>query len=192
MRNSRVIVILLSLLAIPALLAGCDTGTEAEAEDEDEVESDLTTVEGAILTLQQCWELADIDAYAGIFTDEFIFYFDPNDVDQGLPPSWDLQDELAAAELLFGYVGADSIELTLTLPDGFNEPDGDTGVVNGAAYEIRVTVPDGDYIYVAQGNCNFGLERSDGEWRFTTWYDLVSYRLLSGVETSWGAIKARG
>ncbi len=134
--------------------------------------------------------MADIDAYAGIFTDEFIFYFDPSDVDQGLTPCWDLQDELAAAELLFDNVGANSIELTLTLPDGFEEPDGDTGAVNGAAYYIQVAVPDYDLIYVAQGNCNFGLERADGEWRFTTWYDLVGYRLLGGVYTSWGRIKA--
>jgi hypothetical protein len=49
----------------------------------------------------------------------------------------------------------------------------------------------GDVNGVAQGNCNFGLERSDGEWRFTTWYDLVGYRLLS-ESTTWGAIKARG
>lgn len=185
MRNPRAIVIILGLLAIPVLLAGCDTGTEPE----DGVESDLTTVEGAILTLQQCWDLADLDTYAGIFTDEFIFYFDPQDADQGLPPCWDLQDELDAAGNIFDNVGDNNIELTLTMPDGFEEPEGDTCTVDGVAYDIRVTVPDDDIIIVAQGMCSFSLDRSDGEWRFTTWYDLVGYRLLGGEEATWGEIK---
>ncbi|MBD3371848.1 MAG: hypothetical protein GF403_03935 [Candidatus Coatesbacteria bacterium] len=186
MRNPRATVVIVSLLAIPVLLAGCDTVTEPE----DQVESDLTTVEGAILTLEQCWDLADLDAYAGVFTDEFIFYFDPQDVDHGLPPSWGLQDELDAAGNIFDIVGANNIELTLTMPDGFDEPEDDTCTVNGVAYEIRVTHPDDDIIYAAQGMCNFSLDRSDGEWRFTTWYDLVGYRLLGGMSTSWGQIKA--
>lgn len=186
MRNPRAIVIILGLLAIPVLLAGCETVTGPE----DEVESDQTTVEGAILTLEQCWDLADLDTYAGVFTDGFIFYFDPQDVDQGLPPSWDLQDELDAAGNIFDNVGANNIELTLTMPDGFEEPEGDTCTINGVAYDIRVTVPDDDIIYAAQGMCNFSLEKTDGEWRFDEWYDLVGYRLLGGVYTSWGYIKA--
>lgn len=101
-----------------------------------------------------------------------------------------MQDELDAAGNIFDKVGANNIELTLIMPDGFDEPEDDTCTINGVAYDIRVAVPDDDTIYPAQGMCNFSLEKSDGEWRFDEWYDLVGYRLLGGELTSWGAIKA--
>lgn len=97
-----------------------------------------------------------------------------------------MQEELDAAKALFKRAGAENIELNLTMPEDFSEAEGDSCIVEGVAYEIRVRID--DTTYLAQATANFFLEKTDGEWLTEDWYDIVDYRLLA-ESTSWGQIE---
>ncbi|MCK4594299.1 hypothetical protein KAU45_07340, partial [bacterium] len=120
---------------------------------------------------------------------DFTFYFDLGDVDYGLPFSWDYDEETAAYTGLFGAVGAGNVAVWLDL-SGVIEPEGgvETYQVQAVSYLVRVVI--GKDMYEAEGLLDMQLEKIDGDWGITKWWDRASFLLLGITETSWGAIKA--
>ncbi len=163
----------------------CCTGTDGDGNDYDQ-----TTVLGTLHLFQDVWNDGDLDAYKGLLDEEnFTFYFDPQDVDYGLPFSWGYVEEAAAYTGLFDTVGAGNISVWLDL-SGVTEPEGgaETYQVQAISYLVRVVI--GKDMYEAEGRLDMQLEKIDGDWVITKWWDRASFLLLGITETSWGAIKA--
>jgi hypothetical protein len=60
----------------------------------------MSTISNVIHNLKQAYIDRNFDEYAKLFTDDFQFYFDPND--DGVPDSWALGDELNVHRNMFG------------------------------------------------------------------------------------------
>jgi hypothetical protein len=180
----------INLIGASLMLVGlsCTTGTDGE----EGVPHDQSSVLGALLLFVDVWNSGDVDTYENLLDDNFTFYFDPGDVDYGLPESWGYVAEMEAYENLFDAVGAENVDVTLDL-SGVTEPgDGtDTCLVEEVPYQVYVIVSYGEYdvTYIARGNLDMGLTRADGGWIITKWWDWDTDGLL-GEHTTWGAIKA--
>ncbi len=175
-------------LAVVALLIciSCLTGTDGDGNGND---YDQTTVLGTLNLFLQVWNDGDVDAYENLLDEDFTFYFDSGDVDHGLPPFWGYVDEAAAYTGLFDTVGAGNISVWLDL-SGVTEPEGgaETYQVQEISYLVRVII--GKDMYKAEGFLDMQLEKIDGDWVITKWWDRASFLLLGITETTWGAIKA--
>jgi len=177
------------LIGATLLLVGlsCTTGTDGE----DGVPHDQTTVLGTLLLFVDVWNDCDIDTYKGLLDeDTFTFYFDPQDVDWGLPPSWDYVAEIAAVGNLFEAIGAENVDVELDL-DGIEEPQKseETYIVYGIHYNGKIHDEYTDANYPFLGNLNIQLKKTDGLWIITDWWDFAP-SLLSGLPATWGEIKA--
>lgn len=184
-RNGKALVII-GLLAVGLLVLGCDLFAIADPGDGDSGDDlqwqEPSTPKIVLEDLEWSYDNAEYyDKYENLIHDDFIFYFDPQDVDQGLPASWGKQDELDATKNLFENVGAANIELSLTLTDYQPPEDTDTEhIYNNVPYNLRVTMPDEDLIYVAQGHGNYTtkidgtLDNGLDRWWLVTWYDIVT------------------
>ncbi len=180
MRGSRFVVLIAALF-----LLSCCMGT-------DPVSHDQTTVLGTLHLFQDVWNDGDLDTYEGLLDEEnFTFYFDPRDVDYGLPFSWGYEDEIEAYTNIFDAVGAENVDVQLDL-DGVAEPEGDveTYSVIDILYEIDVYVEEESVTYKGSGQLNMKLVKTGSQWVITLWWDIGGYRLPGVEETSWGAIKA--
>jgi hypothetical protein len=179
-------------LAAAALLLclSCTTGTDGE----EGVPHDQTSVLGTLLLFVDVWNDCDIDTYKGLLDeDTFTFYFAPEDVEYGLPLSWEYTEEIEAVTKLFDALGAENVDVQLDL-DGVTEPESEDGTyrVNGIPYEVRVydeAAEPEPILYLAEGWLNMELKKVESEWVITIWWDIFSQRLL-GCEMSWGMIKA--
>jgi hypothetical protein len=183
-------------LAIPIVVglmvfAACVNTTDPG----DGVPHDRTTVLGTLLLFVDVWNDCDIDTYKGLLDeDDFIFYFDPQDVDWGLPPSWDYDAEIQAVGNLFDAIGAENVDVELDLDD-VAEPEGDvdTYTVTDIPYDVRVCDEDAEWgptVYIATGLLDMEFEYTDGGWVITKWWDKAGSLLAGVCETSWGALKA--
>jgi len=137
-------------------------------------------------------------------SDDFIFYFDPDDVGQNppgghyiIPESWSYTEFWQAVENLFWR----SYSVSLTIPTAsVGEPDPNATVYKAENISIKLLVMiDEVNGYLADaGYCNFAFERYDGKegkkfWRLTGWWDntATTYDANPGVSpTSLGRILA--
>jgi len=139
------------------------------------------TPRAVIENIQWCYNNANL-VYYSLLLDvvNFVFYFDDQDVDQGLPPSWTYNEEIEATGNLFDAVGAANITLVLNFEgSGDTEPPpGDTEFeIKDVGYDLRVITP--EVIYQANAHANFHLSQfEDGEglmrWWLTLWWDIVA------------------
>jgi len=151
---------------------------------QDEWQEPLTP-RAVIEDIQYCYNTANYPYYTILLdVDNFVFYFDPQDVQKyDLPTSWTYVDETEATLKLFDAVGASNIVLGLDFSGcGNTEPDPNvtTFDIDNVAYTLRVTVPDKDLIYLAQAHANFELSKFEEEdthlmrWWLTLWWDMVT------------------
>jgi len=177
-------------LAITALLVclSCCTSTDGDGNGND---YDQTTVLGTLNLFLDVWNDGDLDAYENLLDDDFTFYFDPRDVqDHGLPESWDYEAEITAYTNLFDAIGPENVDVQLDL-SGITEPEegAETYLVEDVPYEVYVYIEAESFDIEARGDLDMQLEKTDGQWVVTDWWDKVSSLLLV-EDTSWGAIKA--
>jgi hypothetical protein len=176
------------LLAALCLCLSCTTGTDGE----EGVPHDQSSVLGTLLLFEDVWNSGDVDTYESLLDEDFLFYFDPMDVEYGLPESWDYEAEIQAFTNLFEAVGDENVDVTLDLTEVTEPEEGvDTYRVEEIPYEVRVLVHTeyGDILYPAYADLDVELTKVDDGWVITRWWDRVSYRLLA-MEVTWGEIKA--
>ncbi len=179
----------LAVLIAALFLMSCCAGTDGDGNGND---YDQTTVLGTLNLFLDVWNDGDVDTYENLLDeDTFTFYFDPWDIqDHGLPESWDYEAEITAFTNLFDAIGAENVDVQLDFSSVSEPEEGtDTYKVEGIPYIVRVQVEEEDIIYRAQAFLDLQLEKIDGDWVITDWWDRVTYLLLAD-ETTWGAIKA--
>jgi hypothetical protein len=179
-----------ALMAV-AFLASCTTGTDGDGG----VPHDRTTVLGTLLLFEDVWNNGDMNTYRDLLDeDAFTFYFDPMDVEHGLPESWGYADEITAVANLFNAIGEENVDAQLDL-DGVVEPEQGVATckVERIPYDVRVYDKKADpqpTEYLAIGRLDMELEYTDGVWVITKWWDRVSMPQPGICECSWGALKA--
>lgn len=174
----------LAVLIAALFLMSCCSGTDPG----DGVPHDQDSVLGTLYLFQDVWNDGDLDTYEGLLDeDTFTFYFDPEDVDYGLPFSWGYEDEIEAYTNLFDAIGAENIDVQLNL-DEVTEPEEGTNtcLVVDVPYAVSLKVEDSTY--QAFGNLDMQLEKTGGQWYITDWWDFAP-SLLSGLPTTWGMLK---
>ncbi|HDR06323.1 MAG TPA: hypothetical protein ENN88_01690, partial [Candidatus Coatesbacteria bacterium] len=109
--------LIFAALAVAALLLclSCTTTTEGDGNGQN-------TILGKLHLFLDAWNSGDVGEYEDLLADDFTFYFDPMDVDYGLPESWGYEEEIAAFASLFDAVGAENVIVQLYL-DGVTEPE---------------------------------------------------------------------
>lgn len=115
--------------------------------------------------------------YSTIFTQDFSFYFAPQDVtDFSTPASWTTSDEQDMLLILHSRIS--DIKLEFMLTDSSDE----IGASSARLYRsYELTSPQG---ILAKGNMELHMRKLYGYWYLDKWYD---YRL--GNERSWGLLK---
>lgn len=179
-------------IAVVALLVclSCCTTTGGDGDGNGDEQA---TVLGTLNLFLQVWNDGDVDTYEGLLDeDDFTFYFDPSDVGGGggdIPISWGFDEEITAYTNLFDAVGDGNIDVELDFSDVTEPADGvDIYKVEEIPYSLRVVTE--ELILLGEAHLDIQLEKMDGEWFITDWWDRISWRLPCGEECSWGAIKA--
>ncbi|UCE26250.1 MAG: hypothetical protein JSW52_07755 [Candidatus Coatesbacteria bacterium] len=112
----------------------------------------------------------------GLLSDDFVFYFDPNDVgtpvgDYEIPESWDREDFTTTCENMF--LEADLLEINFNTTDVSDPEEGTTYILKDVPMTLLVMVtPAGGYY--AEGLCDFGFA-NDTFGGYDNW--VVSERL---------------
>jgi hypothetical protein len=107
--------VLTALLALSMVAAGCKNEkklTPPPAESNYLAQSSAANV---LANLQRAYGERNIDQYRKLFTDDFIFVFnpaDPIDPAHPSPPQWGLADELGSTEHMFTDTQVTKIELS--------------------------------------------------------------------------------
>jgi hypothetical protein len=165
---------------------GCDLfsiPSDGDGDGESDWQEPLTP-RAVIEDIVWCYNHADGPSYGTLLDhDNFIFYFDPNDVgggeDHDIPDSWLYQAEVDATQNLFNAVGFANIALKLEFT-GPTEPNpGDVSfTMNNVNYDLSVYDENADpqpTQYVAHGYANFELSKFAGDtglrWWLTKWDD---------------------
>ncbi|MCK4594297.1 hypothetical protein KAU45_07330 [bacterium] len=174
-------------LAVAALLVclSCCTSTDGDGNGYDQ-----TTVLGTLNLFLEVWNDGDVSAYESLLDeDDFTFYFDPADVGGDIPVSWGFEEEITAFTNLFDVVGPENVDVELDFSDVTEPKEGtDTYLIEEIPYFVQVQVD--DMTFPAEADLDMQFAKIDGEWLITDWWDRFSWRLLCGVECSWGGIKA--
>jgi hypothetical protein len=206
-------------LTIGALAAGCEDET-TQPEDDSIVLPAPTTPEALIFSIEVLYNdkvhTADerLAGYASLFDSTFTFHFQPADINNGLPPSWGLEEELAAHASIFAAYGAGdtySIELRITHNPAQDETPPQVGhegwkQIFATNVYLRVMFNIEDGLEVNGGQAEFLFPpATEGRslaprFRIAEWTDLPRPGIRSNgprdaprsaVESStWGSIKA--
>ncbi len=145
----------------------------------------LTTPRGVIENIQWCYNNRDHLFYEELLDeDNFVFYFDPWDVDhRDVPFSWVYDLEVEATQNLFEAEKVSDISLTLIFEDKHDIEPGPSDTefrLDGVEYSLSVHVPEEDTVYQADAQANFELSKFEDDlglmrWWLTIWYDKVTW-----------------
>jgi hypothetical protein len=208
----------LSLLIAIFLAAGCKEDTTAPTDDSLVLPA-LTTPENVISAIEVIYNDKTHTAeqrlagYASLFPDAgapldqaFLFRFQPADIVHGLPPTWGLDQELAAHQAMFNAQAAGqiySIELRIThdparalTPPQVGREGWQEVFATNVYLRLMFNQDDGIEVNGAQAEFEFppaaGRSQAPRFW-ISDWTDLPRPGLeRSAVEPStWGSIKAQ-
>jgi hypothetical protein len=178
------------LLVLGTLFIACDSPTDTKP----------TPIADALKALETAYNNADLTAYkATLDASSYLFHFsesDQQDPDWDAPETYSYEEDTNSTENMFNAVGAENIELTLTLPE-FEEPGDDvnTFIVEEVGYDLYVTIPAYNITYHAQHVCKIEMTKVDGVWLITDLWDIVSFCGAGNsgpcVDETWGTIKYR-
>ena len=192
----KILYILAALLALSCFEEGGTTpGPEGPPE--------ATSPANVLKCVEMTFNLREKKIVVDEQSDNFVFYFDPDDVGQNppgggyvIPESWSCADFRGAVSNM--YRKAFSISLTIpTGRVGTPDPNQPTYKAENISIQLLVMIDELNG-YIANGYCNFEFMRYDGKegeklWRLTTWWDNtgVSYDANPGVSpTSVGRVFA--
>jgi hypothetical protein len=176
--------ILLSGMALTLLAVACG---DEPVNTPNEIQRLLPTSPRAVLVnVETAFNHRDINLLKAMLSENFVFYFDPDDVGHTppggshyvIPESWSYTEFWKAIERLFE--GAYRISLTIYAA-GVGEPDPEATTYRAENIRLRILVMIDDVNgYLADaGYCNFAFERYENEkgedlWRLTKWWDNTS------------------
>ena len=128
---------------------------------------------------------SNIRYYKDALSENFVFYFDPDDVGQNppvgkyiIPETWSYTDDWRATEKMFE--NAWSISLTIpTASVGTPDPEANIYKVTNINIKLLVMVDELNGYLADTGYCNFEFEKYKNEdnedrWRLTKWWDNTS------------------
>ena len=205
--TSRLARVAITALVAGVLAAGCDAEKKITPPDPPSPYLEPSSPLNVLKNLEYAYEHEDSTAYAAVFTEDFTFVFNPDDVrnpDNPTPAEWDLEDELQAAGAMFRSPSVDDISLNWSIgePDSSgaqNPQDPDTLAVRVDEINLDVITKRDDtiWIYKVQGATHwfhFLADRSvtyagdKHRWRVYRWLDSP---IGAGKteEMTWGHIK---
>ena len=164
-----------------------------------------TSPRAVLINVETAFNRRDINLLKAMLSENFVFYFDPDDVGQNppggskyrIPESWSYTLFWQAVEIMFNK--AFSISLTIPTANVVQPgPEETTWDAENINIKILVMVDEINGYIADTGYCNFRFERYDGEggkklWRLTKWWDntAASYDANPGVApTSFGRVLA--
>jgi hypothetical protein len=202
------------LVLLLTVTFGCDDSTKPEPEDNDPPTIPApTTPENVVSALEVIYNddvrspQERLDAYASLLSaneasseEAFIFEFMPADIQNGLPPSWGLNEELAVHRAIFDAQGAGDIySLELRIVHGPVEDltpphpgrEGWKQVFATNVY-LRLMLNLEDAFEVNGGQALFMFPPArEGKFSIAEWRDLPRPSPARSVESStWGSVKA--
>jgi hypothetical protein len=192
---------LLSILAISLVVLSC-----GENEDQPRLQfdwKDLTSPFNTLWDVQYCFNHFDlapnmIDYLSGFIADDFVFYFDPDDIgdDVGgytIPSYWTRDEFIRAVNNMFNQ----AYDITFDIPvleqgeEAFGKPaEGDIAFSKSNVTIDFILMVSEDNGYLAHDICDFKFIRgSDGLWQLCELKDHAPY-LMCTMPTSFGIILA--
>ena len=142
-----------------------------------------TSPRAVLVNVETAFNRRDINLLKAMLSENFVFYFDPDDVGQNPPPgggyiipeTWSYTEFWQAVEHLLEKAYA----ISLTIPAaevGTPGPEETTYDAENINIKILVMVDEVNGYLGDNGYCNFRFERYDGSggekfWRLTGWWD---------------------
>ena len=193
------------IISITLTLLGLACGDEP-VDTPNEIHGLIPTSPRAVLiNVETAFNRCDINLLKAMLSEDFVFYFDPDDVGQNppgvpnytIPESWTYKEFITCVGKLFRK--AYSVNLTITTGNvGEPAPEATTYKAENISIKLLVMVDEVNGFIADTGYCDFEFERYDGEegrkfWRLTKWWDWTacSYDGYPGTEpTSVGRVLA--
>jgi len=164
-----------------------------------------TSPANVLKNVEVAFNQPDINLLKGMLSEDFVFYFDPDDVGQNppgvpnyeIPEWWTYTTFWQVVRRMFN--NAYSVSLTiLTASVGEPDPSEETYKAENISIKFLVMVDEENGFIADSGYCDFQFERYDGEegqqfWRVTKWWDRTacSYDGYPGTESaSFGKVLA--
>ncbi len=173
----------LYLMLIPALiLVGC----EPPAEPIVEPVLDLSTPGRTLESLASVWtDYREINCYKRLLSQDYppayCFYFDPCIIPQippqsgpVIPQAWTYQEDVSATCNMFAE--AYDIQLEVLNAADYDDPNISGGFFRANNVQIQFTLWLGnmDFLYYADGPCDFEFRKVGDVWLISAWYDRTS------------------
>jgi hypothetical protein len=120
----------------------------------------------------------EIGNYSALLTDDYRFYWDPNDVGDvipqsgyQIPQSWDRATDVQSTGNMFAQ--AYDIRLEVLNADDYDDPNipGDFYHADNVLIQFYLWPANGDFCYMATGPCDFEFRKVGDEWLISSWYD---------------------
>ncbi|MBU1702687.1 MAG: hypothetical protein KJ970_04515 [Candidatus Eisenbacteria bacterium] len=195
------------ILAAMLLVSCSDDPKKPKPEPEPVLQMQAGSWGEAISHFATAWETKNFELYDSLLTEDYIFYFSPEDIEnQDIPPTWNLTQELGAVEALFADADVEDVELNWVPGDMVNpETEGLDGKVLVTNIFLVVDVRDSQgelWNNEIRGNVEFELKKmsyttafGDTVWKVARWKDLTTIRTKSEWSrtktTTWGQLKIR-
>jgi hypothetical protein len=172
---------LIAATALAALLfTGCLFSPPGPGEEQEPPV--MNSPVNVLKTIEIAYNQKTIQYYKDALSENFIFYFDPDDVGQNppgkeyvIPESWSYTEDWQATERMFE--GAHSISLGINISGvGTPDPEATTYMAENVKIRLLVMLDEINGYLADAGYCNFEFEkytndRGEVRWRLTKWWD---------------------
>lgn len=189
-QKSALIIKILVVFGIIIFVAGCDIFEPRKADEpiNNQYEwNDYTSTPNQILeNLVWSYEyIQNAENYQNIFTNDFVFYFDSQDVSEhGYPSSWSLDNEINVIQDYYFQSSDDvSIEIELSTNSESDQINSNDAHLY-RDYTITTTDEIEDFPNTFAGKLELYLIFEDGVWLIKTWKDF-----RSDSSDTWGRFK---
>lgn len=173
-----------ALTIAAALAALLFTGCLFSPPEEEDPEAPpvMNSPANVLKTVEISYKQRNIEYYKAALSDNFVFYFDPDDVGQSppgsgyiIPETWSYTSDWQATDKMFEK----AFSISLTIPTGgvgTPDPEATTYKANNISIKLLVMIDELNGFIADQGYCNFEFEKYKNEsnadrWRLTKWWD---------------------
>ncbi|NNF08567.1 MAG: hypothetical protein HKN21_17530 [Candidatus Eisenbacteria bacterium] len=184
------------------IFLSCSPSSEPAMEEESPYLGDYSVIENLLEDLQTSWIRREIDRYADLLSEDFVFVFQEDDAD-GIPDGyWNKDEDVLAVKRIFDSPQVTAIRTQLAY--GQPEDNQTTKIREENATLITVTntfldvdLDGGETTLRVQGDTQLFFfqmgDEAQGEdpsrWYIVEWQDLGSNTLAVVETTTWGGIK---
>ena len=175
--------IILSGMALALLALAC--GEESVTDPKVDYRALPSSPANVLKNVERAFNHRDVNLLRAMLSENFVFYFDPDDVGQQvpgggyvIPESWTRAEFISAAGKMFkkAYI------ISFTIPTGgVGEPDPNATTYKAENVNIQLLVMFDELngFLANSGYCNFEFERYEGKtgekfWRLVKWWDRTN------------------